>query len=255
MNFLSTIFHVVFYQPLFNALVFLYDYVPGKDFGIAIILLTIALRFVLYPLSAKAFYAQKALSALRPKIQEIQEKFKGQKDEISRRLLELYKTERFNPLSAFLPILVQLPILFALYRVFQNGLQTNQLTFLYPFVPPPPHISATFLGILDLGATSLPIALLAGLFQFIQSKQVSAFYPAKRQQGGKPDMSGLMQKQMMYLFPLFTVFIVAKFPAALGLYWITTSLFSIWQQWYLMKKSKIQIQNPSARVGAKTNAF
>src|SRR3989344_3192720 len=131
MSFFVTIFNVVLYQPLFNALVFLYNYIPGKDFGVAIIVLTILLRLALYPLTAKALHAQKALSDLQPKMKEIQEKFKDNKDEASRKLLELYQKEKFNPLSAILPIIVQLPILIALYSVFSNGSDTDQLSRLY----------------------------------------------------------------------------------------------------------------------------
>lgn len=235
MSFFYDIFHVILYQPLLNALVFLYDYVPGKDFGVAIILLTVVLRLALYPLSAKAFLAQKTLSELQPKMQEIQEKFKGSKDEISRRLLELYKKEKFNPLSAFLPMLLQFPLLIALYQVFRKGFSVDQIPLLYPFVRAPEYFNTTFLGILNLGEKSLIVAVLAGIFQFIQSKQAASLSPKKNPKN-KKDMSHAIQTQMMYAFPLFTVFIVAQFPAALGLYWIATSVFSVWQQWFLMRK-------------------
>lgn len=239
MSFFSSIFHTILYQPLFNALVFLYDYVPGKDFGIAIILLTFLLRFAMYPLSANAFKAQKALAEIQPKVKEIQEQHKGDKGEISRRTLELYKTEGFNPFSAFLPILLQLPILIALYQVFINGLNPDQLSILYPFVPNPLQFNHSFLGILSLSEKSLAVAVLAGAFQLIQSKQALMLAPQqKKGQAKANDAASMVQSQMVYIFPLFTVFLVAQFPSAIGLYWIATSIFSVGQQWYLMKTFK-----------------
>ncbi len=231
MSFFTNIFHAALYQPLFNALVFLYDYIPGKDLGVAIIVLTILLRFALYPLTLKALRAQKALSDLQPKMKEIQERFKDNKDEASRKLLELYQKEKFNPLSAILPILVQLPLLIALYSVFRNGLNIDQLSWLYGFVKNPGHINQSFLGILNLGERSFIVALLSGVFQLIQSKQILALNP-KPQTG----QASMIQSYTTYMFPILTVFITMRFPSALGLYWITTSLCSIGQQWYFMRK-------------------
>ncbi len=234
MSFIGNIFHIILYQPLLNALVFLYDYIPGKDFGIAIILLTVCIRLLLHPLSAKAFQAQKTMAQLQPKMKAIQEEFKGNKDETQRRLLELYQKEKFNPLSAFVPIFLQFPVLFAIYGVFRGGFGAAQFAQLYPFVHNPIFVNHTFLGIVDLSSKSLVVAVLAGVFQFIQTKQVANLGKDKT---AKQPASSAIQSQMMYAFPLFTIFLVSQFPAALGLYWIATSVFSIAQQWYLIKKS------------------
>ena len=247
MSFFATIFHVILYQPLFNALVFLYNYIPGKDFGVAIIVLTILLRLALYPLNAKALRAQKTLSDLQPKMQEIKERFKGNKDEASRKLLELYQKEKFNPFSAILPILIQLPILIALYSVFRNGSHADQISWLYGFVKDPGYINQSFFGILNLAEKSFPVAILSGIFQFIQSKQILALSPNKSQKGKTMDSASMMQAYTTYGFPIFTVLLTMRFPAALGLYWITTSICSIAQQWYFMKKTrstKSEIRNP-----------
>lgn len=111
-------FYIILYQPLFNALVLLYDYVPGHDFGVAIIFLTLIIRFILYPISVKAVSSQKGLQKLQPKILEVQKKYKDEKEKQAKEILELYKTEKINPFSGLLLAIIQIPILIALYRVF-----------------------------------------------------------------------------------------------------------------------------------------
>lgn len=229
---MGNIFHVILYQPFLNALVFLYDFVPGRDFGVAVILLTVFLRFALYPLSARAFKAQKAMADLQPKIQEVQEKFKSNKEELSKNLLELYQKERVNPLASFLPLLIQFPILIALYQVFRTGFQPDQLSFLYSFIPNPQHINPSFLGLVDLSERSILIAILASAFQYIQGKQSMSLFPQSTKQS---DMARAIQGPIIYILPLMTGVFAAQLPSALGLYWVITSLFSIWQQWYLQR--------------------
>ncbi|MBI2113434.1 MAG: membrane protein insertase YidC [Candidatus Wildermuthbacteria bacterium] len=230
---MGNLFHIVLYQPFLNALVLLYESIPGRDFGVAVILLTTILRFIMFPLSAKAFKAQKALSLLQPKVQELQEKLKNNKEEFSRKLFELYKQEKVNPFASLLPLLVQFPILIALYQVFSRGLADDQLSFLYSWVTSPGHIDPSFFGLVDLSARSIPIALLAALFQFIQGKQAMSLSPPI---GKNSDMARALQGPILYIIPLITGFFASQLPSALGLYWITTSLFSIWQQWHLQRR-------------------
>ncbi|MBI2573952.1 MAG: membrane protein insertase YidC [Candidatus Wildermuthbacteria bacterium] len=246
---MSSLFTTFLYQPLLNALVLLYQYLPGHDFGTAIIALTVLLRLALYPLSAQATRMQQKMARLQPKVKEIQERFKGRKDEQGRALYELYQKERVNPFAGILPLLIQIPVLIALYRLFWNGVAPDQLKgLLYSFVNVPDVINTSFFGILDLKGQSYSIAVLAGLFQFVQTKQtmnaqkkpadlaLSERSELKGPQKDKPDFSSMMQKQMLYLFPILTVSIVAKAPSAVGLYWIATSIFSIWQQWHITKQ-------------------
>ena len=224
-------YNIAIYQPLFNALVFLYGIIPGKDFGIAVIALTVLVRIVFYPLSAKGMVAQKKLAELQPKIKELQKKFKEDKERMARETMDMYKRSGVNPFAGFLPLLVQLPILFALYRLFLGGLDPEQFSFLYSFVPNPGVIDPSFLGILDLSETSIILALVAGAAQFWQTRY--SFMSAKKTDG--KDFSSRMQKQMMYFFPIITILIVSRFPAAIGLYWIATSLFSVFQQYRVNK--------------------
>jgi YidC/Oxa1 family membrane protein insertase len=235
---ISNIFNLILYQPLFNALIFLYAFLPGHDFGIAIIILTTLIRLVLYPLMAQSIRSQKILNELQPKIQEVQKKYKDDKQQQAKAMMELYQKEKFNPFGGCLPLLVQLPILLALYRVFLQGFWQEKLnSFLYDFIPHPAVINQMFLGLIDLSRPNIVFAILAGLAQFFQSKMMMP--QMKNQAKGNDQMaqfSGMMQKQMIYLLPLFTVFILWKLPAAIGLYWLTTTLFSIIQQYLIYKK-------------------
>ncbi|MDO8424797.1 MAG: YidC/Oxa1 family membrane protein insertase [bacterium] len=242
MDFLINIFNAVLYQPLFNALVFLYDYLPGRDFGVAVILLTVLIRLVLYPSMVKSLKSQRAMAELQPKIKKIQEDFKNDKERQAKETMALYQKEKINPFGGCLPLLVQLPILIALYRVFWKGFQTEELNNLYSFVPRPEQIDPNFLGgLINLAVPSLVLAFLAGAGQFFQTWYQNKLNPqASASKGAADQFSGIMQKQMLYFFPVFTVFILWKLPAAIGLYWITTSLFSILQQYLVFKKKNVK---------------
>lgn len=234
MDIFLTLYHTLLYQPIFNALVLLYQYLPVRDFGVAVIVLTVLFRILLYPLSAKATEAQKRLSALQPKLKEIQEKFKNNRDAQMRATLELYRKENVNPFATLIPLLIQFPVLIALYRVFWNGLDPAQLSNLYNFVQSPGEINPTFLGILNLSSKSLPVAIIAGILQFLQTKQITQ--PTQKKESSKQDFASALQTHMLYVFPLVTAGVLATLPSAVGIYWIATSAFSIWQQWNVMKK-------------------
>jgi len=159
MDFFIGIYDLFLKQPIFNALILLVQIVPGKDFGIAVILLTFVIRFASYPLGAQGVRAQKKFAELQPKIKEVQEKFKDNRQEQSKAMMELYKTAKVNPFAMILPMLVQLPVFIVLYQIFSKGLQPEQFSYLYSFVAVPENVSTSFLGILDLNEQSLPIAL------------------------------------------------------------------------------------------------
>jgi YidC/Oxa1 family membrane protein insertase len=231
---ISNFFNVFLYQPLFNVLILIYVYFPWHDFGVAVILLTLLIRVVVAPASIKAVRSQKALSALQPKIKEIQRRYKDDKEKQSKAMFELYQKEKVNPLSGCLPLLLQLPILIALYRVFLKGFTKETLkTYLYKIVPYPPVINLTFLGVINLTQPNFPLALLAGLAQFFQSK-----ISMGEKTSSQKDATQAIQKQMAYFLPLFTVFIVWKLGAMIGLYWLTSTLFSIGEHYLIKVKNK-----------------
>ena len=237
MDFIVNIFNTLVFQPLFNTLILLFQYIPPRDFGIAVIALTLLIRIALYPVTAYGVKAQKAMADLQPKIEEIKERFKHDKTEQGRATMALYKQEGVNPFAGIFPLLIQLPIFIALFQLFGKELDAERFEMLYSFVPNPGMIDPTFFGILNLGEASFVVALLAGVFQFIQSKQAALPRSKKKSKKDGPDFASMMQTQMIYVFPLFTVFIVARFPSALGVYWIVTSLFTIGQHWHMTRKS------------------
>ena len=237
MDLLVATFNTILYRPLFNVLVLLYQYIPGRDFGLAVIVLTILIKLIFYPLGAKAIRSQKDLSKIQPEIKEIQKKYKDNKEEQTREIMALYKKAKINPFSGCLPILIQLPVLIALYRVFWHGLQPEQMAFLYSFTPNPGAIDPSFLGIINLSQPNAIIAFLAGIFQFFQIKMVSS---SKKSGKGKDDsFSGQMQKQMQYFMPVFMVIILFRLPSAIGVYWVVTTIFTILQQYVILKKRGI----------------
>ncbi len=235
-SFLVNIFNTFLYYPLFNFLVFIYNYLPGNDFGIAIICLTIIIKFILYPVSVKAFNSQMALQKLQPKLQEIQKKYKEDKEKQTRETLELYRKEKINPFSGLFLALIQLPILIALYNVFWKGLKSEELNNLYSFIVNPININPTFINLIDLSKPDYIFAVLAGIIQFFQTKMLMP--KPDKDQPKRSDMALMMQKQMVYFFPFITVIILFNLPSALGLYWIVSGAFSIIQQYFILKNPK-----------------
>jgi len=244
MGFFISAFNTILYQPLFNALVFLYQFLPGKDFGLAIIVLTVIIRIILYPLMLKSIKSQKILSELQPKIQEIQQKYKNDKEKQTKEMMSLYQREKINPFGGCLPLLIQLPILIALFRVFSRGLEPGAISHLYSFVSDPGKINPMFFGLINLAESNLGLAIFAGISQFFQSKMLMLKNLRSPAGGGEikktdktAQFSNIMQKQMLYFFPIFTVLILLRLPSAIALYWLVTALFSIFQQYLIIKPS------------------
>lgn len=235
---LTTLFNEVLYRPLFNALVFFYNIVPGHDFGIAIILFTFLITLILSPLSYKLIKSRKELSLLQPKIKEIQKKFKD-KQEQSRELMKLYKEHGANPLSGCLPLLIQLPILFALYRVLLRVLQPESLTVLYSFIKNPGTINPLFLGIIDLSIANPVLAVLAAVAQFFYSKITTKYSmptPQPTSSGASTDIQKRMAKQMSFIAPIMILIIGLRLPAGLTLYWLIYAVLTSIRDYYLSKR-------------------
>lgn len=245
------LFDEAIYNPLYNLLIGIYNFFPFHDFGIAIILVTIIIKFLLIPLSKKQIESQKKMQELQPKIKEVQAKYKDNKEKQSRALMELYKENKTNPFSGCLPMVVQIVFLIAIYRVLFNiskgGLIVDE-SILYSFIHNPGQINHMFLGIMNLsanidfnnidlsGSLHITIVILAALSQYIQAKMLMAkqvFAPKK--EGEEPDFAQIMSKQMLFLGPVMTLLIGVKFPAGLALYWLVSTVFMIAQQYYLQK--------------------
>src|SRR3989339_1037444 len=179
------IFHTFLYQPIFNLLVFLYNLIPGADVGFAIIALTVIIKMILWPFMNKSLQSQKALQQIQPKIEALKEKHKDNKEALATEMMELYQQEKVNPLSSCLPILLQLPVLIALYQVLLNGFGAEQMSNLYPFIQNPGSMNHMFLGLVDLSKANLVLAVLAGGFQYWQTKMMVGKQPPKEVKGTK----------------------------------------------------------------------
>lgn len=225
MEIITIIYNKFLYQPLFNIIVFFYNIIPGHDFGTAIILVTLLIRIILFPLSRQGIKSRKALEELQPKIKEIQKKYQDKKEQAAQ-MMNLYRGQKVNPASGCLPLLIQLPIIIALYRAFINVMNPQSLESLYPFVKNPGSLSVDFLGIIDLAVPSIFLAIIAGVSQFIQSKVMFKTLPLQAQGGDqKANIQKAMGRQMTYFMPIITVFIALKLPAGLPLYWAASTLF------------------------------
>lgn len=228
---MAALWTLIFYQPLFNLLVVVYDLVG--DMGLAIIVLTILLKFLLYPLAQKSIKSQRALQLIQPKVQELQKRLKDNKDQLARELMQLYQAERVSPLSSCAPLLVQFPFLIALYQIFRTAIVgSGSLHLLYSFVPNPGTLSDMFLGFWHLGAASWPLAVVTGAAQYWQSKMLITTQPPVQTPGAKDEsMAAAMNKQMLYMMPALTVILGVTLPSGLILYWLVSILFTIGQQY------------------------
>lgn len=231
----------ILYIPLYNALIFLVWLAPGHNVGLAIIVLTILIRLALAPSTNKTFKAQKEMKALQPKLDEIKAKYS--KEEQAQKTMELYKEHKVNPLGSCLPMLIQLPIIFVLYKVFQVGLSTSHFQMLYSFMPRPETVNAMFLGINLAKPEKFILPLIVSALQLLQMWQMQKYTgPAKKPADGKQaDMATMMTKQMMYLTPVMMFIISIRLPAALPLYWGVTTLFAIGQQWWFFEKKGMAV--------------
>lgn len=237
------IFRTVLFQPIFNLLIFLYNTIPGADIGFSIIALTVIIKLILWPLMSSSLKSQKAMQELQPKLDALKVQYKDDKEGLAKAMMELYKEEKVNPLASCLPILIQLPILIALYRVLYNGFNGSVLNQLYPFIHNPGNINTVFIGLVDLAKPNLWMAVISGVLQFFQTRMLMQRQPPKQVKGteGAKDESMLasMNKSMMYFMPVMTVLIGMKLPGGLTLYWVTVNVFSILQQmWVFSRKDK-----------------
>lgn len=233
-----SIFTTIFYQPILNLLVFLYNNVPGNDLAIAIILMTAVIKIVLLPLSKKSIESQKSLQELQPKIDELKKKYAGNKEEMGRKMMALYAEHKINPFSSCLPLLIQLPFLISVFHVFRNGLTNGSLERVYPFIENPGTISPITFGGLDLSQPVILFAVLAGLAQFFQAKMMNKKKAPVKTQGAKDEnMAAAMNKQMLYFMPILTIVIGMSLPGGLTLYWLTTTILTIGQQKLVFKNS------------------
>ena len=239
LDFLAPYWNFLLVHPLISLLVAAYDLV--HDFGFAVVAVTIAIRLALYPLFRIQIQNQRAMQELAPAMADLKAKYGNDKQRLGQEQMKLYQERGYNPAMGCLPILLQMPLLLAMYQAF---LQTPHLTGatlapdLIPFIPNPLAPDQT----LDLTANWLPwitaglgqpdplhiLPILAGATQLISSVMFQPTTPPKN-----VDPQQKMMQSMQYYFPLLTIFIAWNLPAGLAIYWVTTTLFGIVQQYFV----------------------
>lgn len=237
---ITSIWNTVVYEPLYNALAFILSHTGGYAW-IGVVLLTVIIRLILFPLYQNMIRTQKKLRDIQPILKELQEKYKDDRAQLGMKSLEVYKTHKVNPFSmiGFL-LFIQIPIFLGLYFVFAKGLIVHD-GYLYSFISFPGVVNPFFFNIDLLVKGSIVIALLAGVAQYIHSRHSLSLQPElpERKKDEAPSFSDELQRslrfQTLYFIPILITITAYFFPAAIGLYWIVNSVFSISQERFVSR--------------------
>ncbi len=244
---MTALFHLFFYNPLYNGLVFLLAHLPGHDIGVAVILFTAFVKLLLFPLSKKAVVTQMKLKEIAPELDRLKEKNKNNKEAQAKEMMLLYKNNKINPFSGLLLAIIQIPIILALYFIFlKGGFNSIDTSILYSFVKIPEFVTTHFLGLLDVSKPQLILGIIAGVSQYIQVQYSVPAIKKVENPGFKDDLARSMNVQMRYVLPFFVFLISFRVSGAVALYWITGNLFTIGQELYMRKhleKNKVTSSN------------
>jgi YidC/Oxa1 family membrane protein insertase len=241
----SYIFNTFLYNPLYNGFIGLIAAFPWIDAGIVVILFTVAVKLILFPLSQKSVRSQIEIKNIQPEIDQMKLKYKDNKQEQALKTMQLYKERGINPFAGIFLALIQLPILIALYMVFyRGGLDVIHTETLYSFIPSPETINKVFIGLLDITQKSTVLAVIVALGQYFQvrftmpnlKKKENDDKNTKKEVSFQDELAKSMGVQMKYVMPVFMFFIARSFPAIVSLYLITSSAFAIGQELYMRKK-------------------
>lgn len=287
------IFDIIIVQPIFNLLIGLYSIIPGGDFGVSIIVFTILVRFALYPLVKRQLHQTQAMKKLQPKLAQIKKQTKGNRQQESMQMMELYKENGVSPFRSIGILLIQLPIFIALYTViriftehrdqisqytygFMRGLEPVQLLIKHP-----EQFNEKLLGVVDLTRTAFAnghvdiflviLAIAAAGTQYIMSKQTMPHAESKKRlrdilaeagegkQADQSEMNAIVMGKMMKIMPFFMFFIMVSLPGALALYYATSNIVAVIQQAHLLKQDEQELEQladevPVANTGKKATA-
>jgi len=274
---LVNIFDTIIVQPIFNMLLGLYSIIPGGDFGIAIIIFTILIRFALWPLVKKQLHQTKAMQKMQPALAKIKKEANGNKQVESMRMMELYKEYDVNPFSSIGVLFIQLPIFIALYQVIRilatNRSEVEKYTYgfmkgiepIKALIANPDHFNQNFLGFIDLtkqAITSNPmtvniillvLALGAAVTQYIMTKQTSVSpksgkrlrdimsEAADGKQADQGEMNAIMMSKMTKFMPIMMFMIMIYMPGALVLYYTVSNLVAVIQQHNILKQDSEEL--------------
>lgn len=263
-------FYTLITQPITNVLVAIYQLLMtvGVPYalGFAIILLTVLIRFLLYPLMASQMKASKKMQDMQPHISRLKEKHKGDAQRLQKETMQLYKDFGVNPLAGCLPVLVQLPIIWGLYSVLSETVKQTSYQAVNKMLYSDSlklqglwdtHFFGIALGqtpsdlMKTVGPAILLVPLLTGVLQFYQSKMM---FPKKKDQAEKPkegDFAAALQTQQLYVFPVMIGFFSYTLPFGLSLYWNTFTIFGIIQQYLSNKKDTGVEKMPTAKSSEK----
>lgn len=242
-------------NPITQVLIFLYG-ITGQNLGLAILLLTLAIRSILVPITIPSLKSAKKMQELKPKLDKLKEKFKGDKKKLQLAQLDLYKQEGINPAAGCLPQIAQLVVLIALYQVFIqfiNGSEINgqplNLSFLWLNLgkPDPFYILPILAGLTQL---VLSLMMMSGLESHVKAPKVK---DEKKKEEDSLEMAQSMQQQMLFIMPAMTTLIALKFPSGLALYWVATTVFSLVQQYIIsgpggLKNIPLQLASLKAKI-------
>ncbi len=232
---IASTFHTFIYIPLYNGLIFFVDVAPWHDVGLAVILLTATVRIILYPLAKKAVKTQMAMREAAPAIEELKKKYKDSQEEQARAIFALYREKGIRPFSSFFLLLIQIPLLIGLYWVFwKGGLPTVDTAVLYSFVSAPLSVNMSFLGIVDMAGKSMWLAVLAGVTQVFYARLSMGPRknpPSPEEKSFSADLAHSMDLQMRYILPVMLAGFAYIASAAVALYFVTSNLFMIMQEY------------------------
>ncbi|MFA6198182.1 MAG: YidC/Oxa1 family membrane protein insertase [Patescibacteria group bacterium] len=242
------LFNKILFEPILNLLLLVYHYLPPHDLGTSIIVVTILLKLLLFIPSWSSIKSQQAMQEIQPKLDALRKKYENNKEELSRQLLVFYRENKINPLSSCLPVLIQFPILIALYQVFiavarthtDTGLLTaDQLNHVYSglrgfFTDTP--IKTMFIGLLDLKAKNYVMAGIAAVLQFWQTRMLMK--TSKAPAAGTKNLAQSMSRQMAYTMPIVTFIFGASVPSGLAMYWAVSTLFQVAQQYLFIRRRR-----------------
>lgn len=230
------LFHDYLYVPIYNLLIFFVGVIPGGDVGLAVIIVTILVKLLVSPLSIQAVKTQRQMKRIEPNLKALREKYKDNREMQAKEMMSLYKNNGIRPFSSIFAILIQLPILIALYLVFyREALLNVNVELIYSFVALPSVISPYFLGFFETTGHSITLALFAAAAQFVQAYFTIPVPPKPENPSTAPSMEEFgraMALQTRYVLPLL-IGVFAYVSAAIALYFIASSIFALLQEAYV----------------------
>ncbi len=227
-------------KPLFWLIHYIYQFVG--NFGVAILVVTVLIKLVFFPLASRSYVSMAKMKAVQPEMKALQERYTDDKQTLQKELMELYKREKINPIAGCLPIVVQIPVFFALYKVIFITIEMRHAPFfgwIQDLSGPDPTNLFNLFGLLPFNPTLIPVIgpflwvgvwpILMGISMFVQMKM-------------NPEPTDPIQKALFAWMPIIFTFMLGAFPAGLVIYWTWNNVLSLAQQYYIMRKQGVKIE-------------